>query len=64
MAAAPTAEVTSHEIYEAITSLTPKTRYPCSVVDDRSTPASLVKWIAWLLPDRVKDAILIAGLQD
>ena len=64
MAAAPSAEVTSRMIYQAMTSPSPKARYPCSVVDNRGTPASLIKWLAWLLPDKVKDAILTAALQN
>lgn len=56
--AAPSAEVTSQVIYEAISSPTPRSRYTCTVIDDKGTPATLFKWLAWLLPDRVKDTLL------
>ena len=55
VAVAPGPEVTSRAISEAVTSARPKTRYSCGTVDGNKTPASVLIWMAWLLPDRLLD---------
>lgn len=47
--------VTTNAIIDALTSKYPKTRYP--VANVAGTPASVVVWMKWLLPDRVFDLL-------
>ena len=46
--------VTSDAIVHAMTSRTPQTRYVVATVG-HGIPASVVAWLAYLLPDRVQD---------
>lgn len=55
-------EVTTTDIVHAITSPKPHTRYVNAVADENKTPAVVLSWMAWLLPDRVLDAAITDGL--
>ena len=56
-AVAPEPDDTSRVITEAVTSPKPYTRYMAGIIDEKKTPAVVLKWMAWLLPDRVLDLL-------
>lgn len=53
---APNASITSEAILHSITSPTPLTRYPVSSAF--GIPATVMRWLSKLLPDRLFDMIL------
>lgn len=53
---APGPEVTTDAIKHAMTSTKPKTRYV--VANVKGTPAWVLAFLGWFLPDRVKDVIV------
>lgn len=61
--AAPTPEVTTADIVHAITSVKPHTRYVNAIADENKTPAVMLSWMAWLLPDRVLDVISLKDVK-
>lgn len=58
-------QVTTDAIVDAIESATPSTRYIVATIVDgeRRIPASAIAWLEWLLPDRLMDVIVLAGVK-
>lgn len=59
MASASEPTVTSEAIAHAITSKTPKTRYP--VANAAGMTAETIGWVWWALPDRLEDVVAQLG---
>ena len=58
-------QVTSDAIFHAINSRTPKTRYAIGPADpDAKLSLSTGLWLFWIMPDRLKDILNKAQLED